>query len=88
LVAGVRKRLCSGASAFPTSDTMVITCHKATEVTALLVPSVDLSLDFSEQNMWQPVQEKRCRKVAHRRYPLGKPMQKQGGKIIQPLHVS
>ena len=50
LVAGLRRRQCRSASAFPASGTKVITCHSATEATALLIPSVDPSLDSSEEN--------------------------------------
>lgn len=46
LVAGLRRRQCSIASVFPTSDTGVIASHNATEVIGLLVPSVGLILGF------------------------------------------
>lgn len=50
LVAGLRRKQCRSVSVFPTGDTKVITCHNATDATALLVPSVDLSLDSLEEN--------------------------------------
>jgi len=48
---GVRRKLCSSASAFPTSGTKFISCHNACGVTDLLVLPVNVSLDSPEENM-------------------------------------